>query len=115
MGPTVPMLVLVAREAGLRSALVARLSLAGGDVVTVENLDDPLVERWLANAPVLIIDEGALAGRPGGEAALRGDTRWRAIAVIGGEADAGGPPRIASVDAAAILEAMLPEWGYPER
>jgi hypothetical protein len=115
MGPTVPMLVLMAREAGLRSALVARLSLAGGDVVTVENLDDPRVERWLANAPVLIIDEGALAGRAGGEAALRGDPRWRAVAVVGGVAEEGAPPRIASADAATILEAMLPEWGYPER
>jgi hypothetical protein len=115
MGPTVPMLVLVVREAGLRSALVARLSMAGGDIVTVDNLDDPRVERWLAHAPVLIIDDGALAGRAGGEAALRADPRWRAIAVIGGQAEDGSVPRIASADAAAILEAMLPEWGYPER
>lgn len=115
MSPTVPMLVLVAREAGLRTSLVARLSMAGGDIVTVDNLDDPRVERWLAHAPVLIIDNAALAGREGGEAALRGDPRWRAIAVIGGQAADGATPRIASADAAAILEAMLHEWGYPKR
>lgn len=115
MRPTVPMLVLMVREAGLRTSLVARLSMAGGDVVTVDNLDDPRVERWLVHAPVLIVDDRALAGRDGGEVALRGDPRWRAIAVIGGQADPGFAQRIASADAAAILEAMLPEWGYPER
>lgn len=115
MSPKNPMLVLMVREAGLRSALVARLAMAGGDVVTVDNLEDPRVGRWLSRAPVLIVDEGALAARGGDEAVLRDDPRWRAIMVIGGQAEAGAPPRIASTDAVAILEAMLPEWGYPER
>lgn len=115
MSPGVSLLVIVARQAGLRSALVARLSMAGADVVTVDNLADPRIERWLASQPVLIVDEGALSGHAGGEAALRGDPRWRAIAVVGGQAAEGAPPRIASADAAAILEAMLPDWGYPER
>lgn len=115
MSRSFPMLVLVVREAGLRSALVARLAMAGADIVTVDKLDDPRIERWLASAPVLIIDETTLTGRKGGEAALRADPRWRAIAVVGGEAEPGMPRRIASADAAAILEAMLPEWGYPER
>jgi nucleoside-diphosphate-sugar epimerase len=108
------LLILVAREAGLRSMLVARLSMAGGDVVTVDNLDDPRLERWLAKGPVLIIDDGALHGREGGEVALRADPRWRAVIVVGGQAGGGAAaPRIAAADAAAALEAMLPEWGYP--
>ncbi|MEP9359827.1 hypothetical protein [Sphingomonas sp. KR3-1] len=116
MSPTVPLLVLVVREAGLRSTLVARLSMAGGDVVTVDNLDDPRVERWLAKRPVLIVDDAALAGRHGGEAALRGDPRWRAVAVVGGQAAEGAAiPRIAPADSASVLEAMLAGWGYPER
>lgn len=115
MRPVVPILVLVVREAGLRSALVARLSLAGGDIVTVDNLDDARMERWLANRPVLIVDEAALAGRAGGEAGLRADGRWRAIVVIGGTSADGAAPRIAPADAAVAIEAMLPGWGYPER
>lgn len=110
-----PLLVLIVREAGLRSTLIARLSMAGADLVTLDNIDDPSVERWLAKAPVLIIDEVALAGREGGEAALRADPRWRGIAVIGGAAvDPAMPVRIAREDAAAAIEAMLPGWGYPE-
>lgn len=113
--PVFPLLVLIVREAGLRSTLIARLSMAGADLVTLDNIDDPSVERWLAKAPVLIIDEVVLAGREGGEAALRADPRWRGIAVIGGAAaDAAMPARIAREDAAAAIEAMLPGWGYPE-
>ena len=106
MSPRFPLLVLVAREAGLRSTLIARLSMAGADLVTIDNLDDPRVERWLAKSPVLIIDE----------AALRADPRWCAIAVVGGAAtDAAHPPRIPRDDPASAIEAMLPDWGYPER
>ena len=116
MSPRFPLLVIVAREAGLRSTLIARLSMAGADLVTIDNLDDPRVERWLAKSPVLIIDEAALATRPGGEAALRADPRWCAIAVVGGAAtDAAHPPRIPRDDPASAIEAMLPDWGYPER
>jgi hypothetical protein len=116
VSPRFPLLVLVAREAGLRSTLIARLSMAGADLVTIDNLDDPRVERWLAKSPVLIIDEAALATRPGGEAALRADPRWCAIAVVGGAAtDAAHPPRIPRDDPASAIEAMLPDWGYPER
>ena len=103
MPPATPMLVLVVRETGLRSALVARLSLAGVDVVTADSLDDQRVRRWLANRPVLIIDQAALADCPGGEAVLQADSRWRDVAVIGG----------ASTDIAAAIEAKLPGWGYP--
>lgn len=116
MSPSYPLLVLVVREAGLRSTLIARLSMAGADLVTIDNIDDPRIQRWLGKSPVLILDEAVLAGREGGEAVLRADPRWRAIAVIGGEAeDAAHPARISSVDAATEIEAMLPGWGYPER
>jgi len=109
------MLVLVVREAGLRSTLIARLSMAGADLVTIDNIDDPRVQRWLDKGPVLIIDENALAGRPGGEAGLRAEPRWRAVTVIGDGGQPGGSGRISRADAAAAIEAMLPDWGYPER
>lgn len=116
MSPSSPLLVLMVREAGLRSTLIARLSMAGADLVTIDNIDDPRIQRWLGKGPVLILDHMALAGREGGEAALRADPRWRAITVIGGAPeDAAHPPRISGVDAAAEIEAMLPGWGYPER
>ncbi len=116
MSPRFPLLVPVARETGLRSTLIAHLSMAGADLVTIDNLDDPRVERWLARSPVLVIDEAALALRPGGEAALRADPRWRAVAVVGGAAtDAAYPPRIPRDDPASAIEEMLPGWGYPER
>jgi len=115
VSPSFPLLVLVVREAGLRSTLIARLSMAGADLVTIHDIDDPRVERWLAKGPVLIIDDVALAGRTGGEAALRADTRWREIAVIGGVATDAALPRVSRDDAALAIEAMLPGWGYPER
>lgn len=116
MSPLSPLLVLVVREAGLRSTLIARLSMAGADLVTIDNIDDPRIQRWLAKGPVLILDQAALQAREGGEAALRADPRWRAIAVIGGAAENPAyPPRIPATDAATEIEAMLPGWGYPER
>ncbi|WHU04728.1 hypothetical protein [Sphingomonas sp. NIBR02145] len=116
MSPLSPLLVLVVREAGLRSTLIARLSMAGADLVTIDNIDDPRIQRWLAKGPVLILDQAALQAREGGEAALRADPRWRAIAVIGGAAEnLAYPPRIPATDAATEIEAMLPGWGYPER
>lgn len=116
MSPLSPLLVLVVREAGLRTTLIARLSMAGADLVTISDIDDPRIQRWIDKGPVLVLDAAALAEREGGEPALRADPRWRAIAVIGGEAqDPAFPPRISSGDAAAEIEAMLPAWGYPER
>lgn len=116
MRPTMPLLVLVIRGTGLRTTLTARLSMAGADLVTTDNLDDPRIARWLRDSPVLIIEDVALASYEGGEATLRGDPRWRAVAVIGdGGAGEEDSPRIARADAAAAIEAMLPGWGYPER
>jgi hypothetical protein len=56
------LLVLIIREAGLRSTLSARLSLVGADLITARSLDDPVLRRSVQRPAILIIEEETIAG-----------------------------------------------------
>lgn len=116
MGELVPsrtlILVLIVREAGLRSTLAARLSMAGADVITADSLDDPRMQRLRAGA-VLVLDAPA-AEDAGGPAAVLADPRWETLVLIGdGETNGATDPRLLRVGraiAGVVIEARLPEW-----
>lgn len=111
------LLVLIVREAGLRSTLVAQLSLAGADVLTADDFDDPRLARHERRRLVLIADEAAVDGREGGSEHLAADPRWRSLVLLSAAAPAANDdPRLIRVErtaAAGAIARMLPEWQAP--
>lgn len=81
MPGTNPLLVLIVREAALRSTLVARLAMRGATVWTARAFDEkrPASARMPA---VLITDEESVALYPGGAAALSRHAQWRKVVVL---------------------------------
>jgi hypothetical protein len=58
------LIVLIVGDSGLRSALIARLSLDGESLVTLEvDPEDPALERIAPSQSILVIDGGRLDGR----------------------------------------------------
>ncbi len=114
MPPKTLILVLIVREAGLRSTLAARLSMAGVDVITADNFDDPRLDR-LREPPVLVVDMPSVAGRAGGLAGLLADPRWHSLVLVGehGTGEDADEPRLLRIDRAnvgAAIDAKLPCW-----
>jgi hypothetical protein len=112
------LLVLIVRDVGLRSTLVARLSLAGGDLITASQPHDPVLERKRLRDAVMVIDEETIAIQPAGwiETVLD-DPRWRAIVVLTWQpaaSDAGtNRPRLIHVErdnAAKAITALVHQW-----
>lgn len=112
------LLILVLREAGLRSTLSARLSFAGADVITAQGLHDPALTRGARRPAVLVLDEDAIASRSDEWLeALVGDPHWHEVVVLAATASlpparAGG--RLLYLDRATAstgLAAHLPRWG----
>jgi hypothetical protein len=106
-----PLLVLILREVALRSTLVARLAMRGIDTCTARYFDEKLPPSARGSALVLVTDQGAVDGHPGGTAALLGDPQWRLIVVLAppGAATAADPRlvHLADADAAAGLVRLL--------
>lgn len=109
-----PLLVLILGEAGLRSSLVARLSLAGADVLTTESFDDLRLARHALRPLVLIADEAAVEKRDGGWERLIADPRWHRVLLLSPDApETGDDPRllrIARADAGPAIAKLLSEW-----
>lgn len=108
------LLVLIVRNAGLRSTLVARLSMAGADVLTAEDFDDPRLARHTRRPVVLVADDAAVAQWEGGVAGLTADPRWIRLVLISSEPAApGDDPRLirleSGIAAKAIME-LVPQW-----
>ena len=108
------LLVLILREAGLRSTLVARLSLAGADVLTADDFNDPRLARHKKRPLVLIADEAAVDAHSGGCDGLLEDPRWQRLVVLSpGACPASDDPRLVRMpraDAAKTIAKLLPEW-----
>jgi hypothetical protein len=111
------LLVLVIREAGLRSTLVAQLSMAGASVITARDLDDPMLERSIRGPAMLVIEDRAVAAQPDGWLAseLEGG-RWHGIVLLTTEPpreDRAWHPSLTYVDrasASASIGALLEQW-----
>ncbi len=114
MVPKSLLLVLVVGEAGLRSTLVARLSIAGAEVLTTDDPGDPGLTRLAGRRLVLIADQAALDSPNGGLERLSADPRWSRLVLVSRDGRAGNDdPRLIRLDragAAAAIGALLPEW-----
>ena len=79
------LIVLIVRDHSLRSALIARLSLQGESLVTLDaDPDDPLLHRAAPAPRILVIDGAALGDRL---QPLIDSNNWRGIIVIAGSLD----------------------------
>lgn len=110
------LVVLIIRNAGLRSSLSARLELAGVEVVSAAEFRDPALERRLRARAVLVLDEEVVADEAGDWlAALRTEAQWSRIVVLveAGDGPAGPDDRLVRIErrtAAAELARLLPQW-----
>ncbi|MCW3835731.1 hypothetical protein ACFQ1E_05630 [Sphingomonas canadensis] len=111
------MIVLVLRDAGLRSILAARLSFAGAQVVTAQAIHDPAVTRHIRKRAVLVVEAEAVAGRSGEWIdALVDDPLWIEVVVLVEEGEREclpDEPRLLPVHrirAYPELYARLPYW-----
>lgn len=111
------LLVLIVREAGLRSTLAARLSMAGADILTADDFADPRLARHKKRPLVLIADEAAVDGHAGGCDRLLEDPRWLRLVVLTPRAcpESEDPRliRIERANAAKKIAKLLPEWQIP--
>jgi hypothetical protein len=111
------LLVLIVREAGLRSTLAARLSMAGADVLTADDFDDPRLARHKKRPLVLIADDAAVDGHEGGCDGLVADPRWLRLVVLSPGACAVSEDarliRLERAQAASTIARLLPEWQAP--
>jgi len=109
------LIVLLVRDAGVRSTMAARLSMHGVDVLTASEFHDPVMHRTRGRA-VLVTDEAIAAeDRAEWAEALQDEARWLRIVVLTAEPpEPSGPDdRLVFVQqqhAAAQLVALLPEW-----
>lgn len=108
------LLVLIIHEAGLRSSLVAQLSLAGASIVTARDMDDPTLTRSVRKPSVLVLDHDFVASHPPYWLdEVLADPRWHKLVVLNGPADCPADPRCVALDgkgASAVIMRKLPEW-----
>ncbi|RYY29426.1 MAG: hypothetical protein EOP62_00890 [Sphingomonadales bacterium] len=108
------LLVLIIKEAGLRSTLAARLSLAGADMLTADDFEDPRLARHKKRPLVLISDEAAVMEHEGGCDGLVADPRWLRVVILSpGACEGSDNPRLIRLErksAAKAIGALLPEW-----
>jgi hypothetical protein len=107
------LVILMVREAGLRSMLAARLALSGIDVVSMEQVDAGRIARLGGTAPVLVADGAATQAHPGGLAALARDPLWHRLIIMGGARDVTAPHlhHVAEEEPAAAIAALLRDGG----
>ncbi|WP_448661339.1 hypothetical protein ACG3SL_11855 [Sphingomonas sp. CJ20] len=113
--PEMLLFVLIVSEVALRSTLAARLTLAGADLVTARDYDDPQLTRNTDRPAVLITDAGAALHREGGAQSLSADARWSRVVVLtpGAEARESDDPRLFYVQgatAAAGITSLVSAW-----
>lgn len=101
-------------EAGLRSTLVARLTLGGADVLTMRELTAQQPPPASRGKMVLVIDDAGVHAYPGASNALYEDSRWtRLVMLTGAEPPDPAPAHVhhlAAASAAPSLGTLLDEW-----
>ena len=108
------LLVLAAREMGFRSALAARLTMAGANLLTTNDVEDPGLARSVRGPAVLILEEALVADRSSEWLqALLAVPQWLRVVVLG-DGRAEGPDErliyIKSDSAANVIASLMPQW-----
>lgn len=112
------LLVLAAREMGFRSALAARLTMSGANLLTTNDIEDPGLARSVRGPAVLIVEEALVADRSSEWLqALLAVPHWLRVVVLGEAAENGRAEGaddrliyIKSDTAVKTLAALIPEW-----
>lgn len=97
------LLVLIVREAGPRSALAAKVAMAGVSAITAGALDDPQLDRL--RMPAVLIIDSALVGASEIDQLLA-DPRWRRVILLGETAGEGTPPSVERMSAARAVSEL---------
>ena len=109
------LLILVVREAGLRTTLAGRLSMTEADLVTARDVHDPSLARHLSRSGVLILCEETVKSRPKEWLdAIVAEPGLRQVVVLGTPSATAAPhERLAYVEpsvAPAAIAEMIPRW-----
>ncbi|MDP5281223.1 hypothetical protein Q9Q95_20020 [Sphingomonas sp. DG1-23] len=108
-----PLVVVIVREAAVRSTLVARLAMSGANMCTAQHFDERHPASLRGTAAMLITDRAAIDAHPDGAAALLCDPQWSRIVVLTHDAAATSEdPRLlylAPGDAAALTR-LVSDW-----
>lgn len=120
MSTNAVLIVLAAREPGMRSLLTVRLSMPGVDLVTAQHPDDAVLRRNVRRAAVLVLDAATVDAHPHEWLdALLEDPHWRCILVVtAADRRPVAHPRIeyvAQAEIAARIAALLPLWSNEDR
>jgi hypothetical protein len=110
------LLVLIVREAGLRSSLAARLGMTGADLMTADSFHAPRVAPVRDGPVVLIADQQAVDDHVGGSGALAADPRWQRVVIITSDGSTEITPELIRMprdNAAAAIAALVAEWLDP--
>ncbi len=107
------LLVLIVRESALRSALIARLSLAGESIVTLTgDPGDPILDRIAPAPKILIVDSESLGD---GLQLLLDSEKWARIIILADRAEEFAD-RVCVIDRRDALAAVgrdLTRWRLP--
>jgi hypothetical protein len=108
------LIVLIVRSAGLRSALIARLSLQGESLVTLDvDPEDPVLDR-IARAPkILVVDSESLGDRL---PSLLDGGGWKRIIVLADRTRESGSNQVCTIDRREALVEVgrdLAHWRLP--
>jgi hypothetical protein len=104
---------------GFRSALAARLTMAGANLLTTNDVEDPGLARSVHGPAVLIVEEALVADRSSEWLqALLAVPQWLRVVVLGEAATengrAEGPDErliyIKSDSAVKTIAALMPQW-----
>jgi hypothetical protein len=108
------LLVLAAREMGFRSALAARLTMAGANILTAYDVDDPGLARSVHGPAVLIVEQALVADRsPEWLVALLAVPQWLRVVVLGDGRAEGADDRLIYIKsdvAVKAISALIPQW-----
>ena len=95
------LIVLIMRNHGLRSALIARLSLQGESLVTLDvNPQDPVLDRIAPAPKILVVDTESLGD---GLPSLLDGGQWKRIIILGDHAREAGPDQVCTIDRSEAL------------
>jgi hypothetical protein len=108
------LLVLAAREMGFRSSLAARLTMAGANLLTTDDVEDPGLPSSVRGPAVLIVEQSLVADRSREWLqALLAVPQWLRVVVLGDGHGDSAEDRLIYIKsdlAVQALTALLPEW-----